>query len=148
MTRLLTILLVVLFASCSLFDKMKRSSFSYPSNTGQQEVRLLVPSGYSRKNTVVDSAGNYEQVYVYPGGALLFVAYAKDTSKRYSPIDTALHLPRTLPNGSLLYKGLSTDWLYWKEIRNGPFRIGYHKVPIEDEGRFDSAVNYSNRLLK
>jgi hypothetical protein len=133
MTRLALFLLLVLLASCSLFDKMRKSSFTYPGPAGQGTVELLVPSGYTKKQTSTDSSGNLEQLYYYRGGSMLYVA---------------LHIPRQLPNGALVYKGMHPDWQIWKEVRLGNFRLGYHFVTPDDEGRFDSAVNYSALQLK
>ncbi|HEY0066757.1 MAG TPA: hypothetical protein VGB46_05330 [Flavisolibacter sp.] len=148
MTRLALFLLLVLLASCSLFDKMRKSSFTYPGPAGQSTVELLVPSGYREKQTLTDSSGNLEQLYHYRGGSILYVAYLKDTAKRYQFLDTGLHIPRQLINGALVYKGMHPEWQIWKEARLGNFRVGYHFVSVDNEGRFDSAVNYSALQFK
>lgn len=148
MIRIATFLLLVFLASCSFFDKMRKSSFTYPGPSGQNTVNLLVPSGYKKKQTYTDSSGNLEQTYKYKDGSLLYVAYVQDTTKRYQFIDTALHQPRQLSNGATIYKGMNPDWQIWKEARLGRFRIGYHFVTVDNEGRFDSAVNYSALQLK
>ena len=148
MTRLALFLLLVLLASCSFFDKMRKSSFTYPGPGGQNTVELLVPSGYTKKQTSTDSAGNLEQLYHYRGGSILYVSYLEDTTKRYQFLDTALHVPRQLSNGALIYKGMHPQWQVWKEARLGRFRIGYHFVSVDNEGRFDSAVNYSALQFK
>jgi hypothetical protein len=148
MTRLAPLLLLVLLASCSLFDKMRKSSFTYPGPQGQNTVELLVPSGYRKKQISTDSSGNLEQLYQYRDGSILYVAYLKDTSKRYQFLDTALHIPRQLSNGALVYKGMHPEWQIWKEARLGRFRVGYHFVSVDNEGRFDTAVNYSALQFK
>jgi hypothetical protein len=148
MIRLAPFLLLVLLASCSFFDRMRKSSFTYPGPSGQSTVALLVPSGYRKKQISTDSSGNLEQLYHYRDGSILYVAYLQDTSRRYQFVDTALHIPRQLSNGALIYKGMHRDWQIWKEARLGKFRMGYHFVTVDNEGRFDSAVNYSALQFK
>lgn len=148
MTRLVLFLLPVLLVSCSLFDKMRKSSFTYPGPAGQSTVDLLVPSGYKKRQTSTDSSGNLEQLYHYRDGSVLYVSYLQDTTKRYQFLDTALHIPRQLSNGTLIFKGMHPDWQIWKEARLGRFRVGYHFVTVDNEGRFDSAINYSASQLE
>lgn len=148
MARSILFLLLVSLASCSFFDKMRKSTFTYPGPAGQSTVNLLVPSGYKEKKTLTDSSGNLEQVYQYRDGSLLYVAYLEDTTKRYQVMDTAIHVPRQLSNGALIYKGMDRGWQFWKEARLGKIRMGYHFVTPDNEGRFDSAVNYSILQIK
>jgi hypothetical protein len=131
--------------SCSIFDPLRKESFSFNANRKQQSFDILVPKGYHKSESKRDSLGNHEQFYYYRN-AVLYFAFLTDSGKQYQSIDTAYHIPLTHPAGGLIYKAQDSTKLFWREIRlyNG-LRFGYKHVSGEVEGRFDSALNYAGK---
>jgi len=134
---------LMLCASCSLFSGLRKRKFTYTVNGQPQTLRILVPKRYAKKQKPTDSASSQQQLYTYKNGALLYIIYTTDTLAQFQPIDTAEHIPKLHPYGGLLYKGLDSAGLFWREIRTDSFRFGYRYVPQEVEILFDSAVNYA-----
>src|SRR5215217_775493 len=134
---------VLLFcASCSLFSGLRKRNFTHTINEKPQTLRILVPKRYANKQTSADSAGSQHRYYTYKNGAQLYVIYTTDTLTQFQPIDTTTHIPKLHPYGGLMYKGLDSAGLFWREIRTDSFRFGYRLVPHDVEPLFDSAVNY------
>jgi len=134
---------LVFCISCSLFSGLRKQSFTYKEGNQTQTLRLLVPKRYSKKEIFTDSAGNQQQLYRYRNGALLYIIETTDTLAQFQPIDTANNNPLLHPYGGLMYKGLDSTGLFWREIRTDSFRFGYRFVPDAAEYYFDSAVNYA-----
>lgn len=139
-------LVVVLCASCSLFSGLRKRNFTFTANGKPQTLRMQVPKRYAKKQNLVDSAGRQQQLYTYSNGALLYVVYTTDTLVQFQPIDTTVNVPKPFGNSGLMYKGLDSARLFWREVRTDSFRVGYRYVPQEMEIVFDSAVNYSGQL--
>ena len=128
--------------SCFLFSKYKRSSFTYNENGSTYSVPVIIPKGYSKERTEVDSSGNTILTYSY-GPELFYMANMADTSTYVFPIDELINIPRLYePTGALVYKGMDSTHLYWREVRQNKLRTGYRNVSPEKEVRFDSATNY------
>lgn len=142
--RYLALFLVLAFsASCSVFSALRKREFNYTSGGQPQTLRVLVPKRYAKKETVTDSSGNKSTYYRYSNGAFLYIVQTTDTLTRFQPVDTANAIPLLHPYGGLLYKGLDSAGLFWREIRTDSFRFGYRFVPPVAEVLFDSAVNYA-----
>lgn len=137
------LLLIVLCASCSLFNEYKRKELTYTADNQSGTVSLLVPKRFNTEEVTTDSAGNREQVYHYGNGMVLYFVHLRDTAKEYQPINKESHIPTSHPAGGLMYKRLDSTGLYWREVRVDRFRFGYKKVPVHLEAAFDSAVNYA-----
>jgi hypothetical protein len=136
-------LVLISCISCSLFSGLRKREFTFTNNQQAQTLCLLIPKRYAKKETFTDSAGNQHQVYRYSNGAFLYVIQTTDTLTQFQPIDTANHIPLLHPYGGLLYKGLDTARLFWREIRTDSFRFGYRFVPAALETDFDTAVNFA-----
>lgn len=129
-------------SSCFLFPKYKRSSFTYNDNSITYSFPVIIPKGYTRERTEVDSSGNTILTYSY-GPELFYMAYMADSSSYVHPIDEMINIPRLYePTGALVYKGMDSSHLYWREVRQNKLRTGYRNVSGEMEARFDSATNY------
>jgi hypothetical protein len=102
-----------------------------------------VPKGYTKERTEVDSSGNTILSYTYGEKTTFYVAHLEDSSKQLQPIDKQQH-PQQIDSvtGLVTYKGLDSNALFWKEIYNQNFRMGYRFVSKSSENRFDSAANY------
>lgn len=146
--RFLLFILLLVTASCSLFSNLKQREFTYRSGGHDQSIRVLVPTGYHRSEKVTDSAGNQGQVYHYGSGTFFYVAHTTDSSVAYQPIAEENNVPLPHPDGGLLYKGMDSSGLYWREVRLDSFRIGYRGVRASREIKFDAAVNASSRLKR
>jgi hypothetical protein len=128
--------------SCFLFSKYKRSTFTYNENGSTYSVPVIIPKGFSKERTEVDSSGNTILTYSY-GPELFYMANMADTSTYVFPIDELINIPRLYePTGALVYKGMDSTHLYWCEVRQNKLRTGYRNVSSEKEVRFDSATNY------
>ena len=139
---LFAILMIV--TSCSLFKNFKTIPFHYSANDKRYTVPVQVPKGYSREKTTVDSAGNEVQFYYYANGSFIYVAHVTD-SAMYQPIDTSRNIPLPHPSGGLIYKGLKSNGLFWREIRlNNGLIYGYKDVPQQNELEFDRALDFSS----
>lgn len=139
-----------LLNSCFLFSKYRRTDFTYDVGAQSFAIPIVVPKGYSRERTEVDSSGNTILSYTYGNNAIFYVAHMEDTSVQIQPIPEPENIPRiALETGAVIYKGIDADQLLWREIRQNNLRVGYRFVPRELESRFDSATNYAVvRLLK
>jgi hypothetical protein len=103
---------------------------------------VIIPKGFSKERTEVDSSGNTILTYSY-GPELFYMANMADTSTYVFPIDELINIPRLYePTGALVYKGMDSTHLYWREVRQNKLRTGYRNVSPEKEVRFDSATNY------
>lgn len=139
------VFLFVLFSLCACFlaKEYRQSSFAFLQNGQTATVPLVVPNGYIKEDKR-DTAGVTLQTFYYPGGAMLYAAYLKDTSFELQSFDKALHQPRILPVGGQVYKGQDEKELFYREIRQGNLRFGYRLVPESLELQFDSATNYAS----
>lgn len=137
--RRILIFLVIACASCSLFDGMRKNSFSY---RGAETLPLFVPKGYKKMELQTDSAGNKKQVFSYSGGGELYFYYG-DTTKEHIAFDTSMNIPKYYPGIVLFYKGQDNrNGLFWRENRYKNFRFGYKNISIDQEALFDSSLNY------
>jgi hypothetical protein len=128
--------------SCFLFSKYKRSTFTYNENGSTYSVPVIIPKGFSKERTEVDSSGNTILTYSY-GPELFYMANMADTSTYVFPIDELINIPRLYePTRALVYKGMDSTHLYWREVRQNKLRTGYRNVSAEKEVKFDSATNY------
>lgn len=141
MIRCFLFLFLFLFQSCFLFNKFKKSKFTYTENGVSKQSSLVVPKRFKKIERLIDSSGNEQQVYRYRGGALLYFAHATDTLKEFQPIDYEMNIPGFL-YGSTFFKGIDNTNRYWRENRNHPYRAGYRYVLPGKDWRFDSALNY------
>lgn len=130
------------FSSCALFDDFKKREFNYGPGA-EDKFQLLIPKGWSKKDISLDSAGYKEQFYTYKNGSIIYFVRAADTTKTYQQFDTSRHIPLVHPAGGLIFKGVDSKGLYWREIRINEFRFGYKDVPTETEARFDSSLNFA-----
>src|SRR5215217_882287 len=133
----------VSLSSCFLFPKYRRTNFTYTEGGHSYFIPIVVPKGYVRERTEVDSSGNTILSYFYDSKASFYVAYLVDTATNLQPIIEEENIPRVaITTGAFIYKGMDADMLYWREIRKDNLRVGYRSVPRELESRFDSATNY------
>ena len=139
-----TLCILLLFCvSCSLYSALRRKEFTYTAANEQQTLRLLVPKRYAKVENDTDSAGNPQRLYRYGNGAVLYIIQTTDTVTLFQPIDTTNHVPLQHPYGGIMYKGIDSMGLFWREIRTDSFRFGYRFVPSGVEPLFDSAVNFA-----
>ncbi len=139
MFRILLLFLIVSLSSCFLFSDFRKRKASF--STGEPlPVQLLVPKKYSDSKKEVDSAGNETIFYTYRNGAVLYFSRMKDTSAMLQYINYEMNLPKDL-YGTKFYKGLR-DGYYWRESRFENFKAGYYGVDPDDDGTFDSVLNY------
>jgi len=137
------IFLTLTLSSCFLFSKFKRTNFTYSEGAHSYFIPILVPKGYIKERTEVDSSGNTILSYSYSSKASYYVAYLVDTATQLQSIIEEDNIPRVaMATGAFIYKGMDADMLYWREIRKDNLRVGYRSVPRELESRFDSATNY------
>src|SRR6476661_662632 len=114
-------LIMVLCASCSLFSGLRKRNFTFTANGQPHTLRILVPKRYAKKQNLVDSAGNQQQLYTYSNGALLYVVHTTDTLLQFQPIDSTVNVPKPFINGGLMYKGIDSARLFWREVRTDSF---------------------------
>jgi len=140
-------LLMMFCSSCFLFSDLKKKQFSFSEDGTKHSVNTVVPKKYSKTQTSIDSSGNQVQYFFYPGGAQLYFALLKDTTTQLQTILYNDNLPKALYH-TIYYKGLDSSDHYWRETRFGSYRAGYRKVNKEDEGKFDSSINYFSLHLE
>jgi hypothetical protein len=139
----LILFLFVVLNSCFLFSKYRQTDFTYDEGSQAFSIPIVVPKGYSKERTEVDSSGNTILSYTYDNKAIFYVAHMEDTSVQIQPIVEKDNIPHmALTTGVIIYKGMDTNKLLWREIRQNSFRVGYRFVPKEWEAGFDSAINY------
>ncbi|MBD0294654.1 MAG: hypothetical protein ICV84_05535 [Flavisolibacter sp.] len=138
------LLMIVLF-SCSPYSGLRRQAFQYTNDNQHHTIRVVVPKGYSRSHSGVDSVGNQTLFYYFPNGALLYFARLSGNTE-IQPFDTTNNIPRQHPIGGVIYKGMNEKGLFWREIRIRSFRFGYRNVSSEQELAFDSATNFASIL--
>jgi hypothetical protein len=144
MKRTLVLFLALInCASCGLFSDLRKRTFTYTQDSVEQTLRIRVPKKYAKRESFVDSAGNQQQYFRYSNGALLYMVHTTDTLMQFQSVDTVNNIPKLYYNGALMYKGLDSSGLFWREIRTDSFRFGYRFVPNDKEILFDTAVNYA-----
>jgi hypothetical protein len=129
--------------SCFLFKDYKKKEFIYTRNGQAAALPIIVPKGFLKQETA-DTAGVTLHTFYYTGGAILYTAYLTDTTAELQPINKNIHQPQLHRLGGLVYKGQDEAELYYREIRQGPFRFGYRFVPGTLESQFDSATNFAS----
>lgn len=140
MRFLQSLVVLVILCSCS---PVRQRSFTYSDGGEERSVNVLVPRGYRKETKATDAAGNTVARWDY-GKAVFYVAYLRDSNFLLQPIDTAMNIPRISDaTGALVFKGQDKQSLYWREVRQPPFRVGYQFVAPEQEYNFDSASNYA-----
>ncbi|MGN6402169.1 MAG: hypothetical protein ACTHMD_17045 [Flavisolibacter sp.] len=143
MKSVVILFLCATLSSCFLFSKYRRTDFTYNEGSQSYTIPVVVPKGFVKERTEVDSSGNTILSYVYKNNALFYIAHLEDTAAQVQPIAEDENQPRiSLMTGALVYKGLDSFNLYWREVRRNDLRFGYRFVPKEWEIRFDSATNY------
>lgn len=134
--------LSMVVCSCVLFPQYRHSNFQYRQDGTNHVITLVVPKGYLSVETKNDSLGNQVELFHYPGGATLYASHLSDTTILIQAIDKSINIPKVLPNGGLIYKGMDSTKLFWREIRRKNFRFGYRSVNSLQEPLFDSATNF------
>lgn len=130
-------------SSCLVFSPYTRTGFTYNQGARTYTLPVVVPRGFTREKTEIDSSGNTILSYTYGNGAWFYVAHLEDTTAQLQAIPEGESWPQIfLPNGALVFKGMDSAHLYWREIRRKDLRFGYRFVPGAWESRFDSATNY------
>ncbi|MDB5205998.1 MAG: hypothetical protein JWR72_1073 [Flavisolibacter sp.] len=129
--------------SCFLFKDYRKKEFVYSRNGQTAALPIIVPKGYLKQETA-DTAGVTLHTFYYTGGAILYAAFLTDTTAELQPIYRVDHQPQIHRLGGLVYKGQDESNLYYREIRQGPFRFGYRFVPEILEFQFDSATNFAS----
>jgi hypothetical protein len=139
--------LMICCNSCFLFSDLKKRKFSFSENGTKHSINAVVPKKYSKTETRVDSSGNQVHYFIYPGGAELYFAFLKDTTTELQTINYDENIPRQLYQ-TIFYKGVDSTNHYWRETRFNNYKAGYRNVEEEDNGTFDSAINYFSLHLK
>jgi hypothetical protein len=139
--------LMICCNSCFLFSDLKKRSFSFSQNGIKHPINVVVPKKYSKTETRIDSSGNQVHYFIYPGGAELYFAFLKDTTTELQTINYDENIPRQLYQ-TIFYKGVDSTNHYWRETRFNNYKAGYRNVEEEDNGTFDSAINYFSLHLK
>lgn len=138
-------LLLLFTASCALLKGYKKDEFYYTAAPQQNQcLPLLIPRGALKEEIKQEPDGSKVQTYHYGNGTVLYIAYNTDTTWQYQPIAPEENVPLLHPLGGIMYKGITKDLLYWREIRIDSLRMGYVNVPYDLEIRFDSALNYAS----
>lgn len=135
------VLVTIICNSCFLISNLRKREISFSENGQSYTIRVAVPKKFVKSETSIDSAGNQLHYYFYPDGAVLYFAMLKDTSTELQPIDYNLNIPRQLYRAEY-FKGIDSSHHYWRETRFGKFKSGYKNVNEENEGAFDSSLNY------
>jgi hypothetical protein len=147
MKKFTTILFLWVVLNSCFLSKYKRTNFTYSEGSQSYSIPIVVPKGFAKERTEVDSSGNTILSYFYEkkaGKAFFYIAHMVDSSTQLQPIIEEEHIPQVrLGTETLVYKGLDKENLYWREVRKGELRVGYHSVPKHLESRFDSATNYA-----
>jgi hypothetical protein len=136
-------LLMIVFDSCFLFSDFKKTKIALPGRT----VKVVVPKKFNKSQLQIDSSGNLVQYYYYRDGSVLYFASLKDTSTELQIINYTDNVPKELYH-TIYYKGLDSSNYFWKESRFGEYRAGYKNIDAEDEGNFDSSINYFTLHVK
>jgi hypothetical protein len=135
--------LLVILTSCFLYKDYREKEFVYTANAQNVSLPIIVPKGYVKQERT-DTAGINLYTFSYPGGAILYAAELTDTTMEVQPIDKILHQPQIHRLGGIVYKGIDSAGLYYREIRQGNLRFGYRFVPEVLELQFDSATNFAS----
>jgi hypothetical protein len=139
--------LMICCNSCFLFSDLKKKNFSFSENGTKHSINAVVPKKYSKTEARIDSLGNQVQYFIYPGGAELYFAFLKDTTTELQRINYDENIPKQLYQ-TIFYKGVDSTNHYWRETRFNNYKAGYRNVEEEDNGTFDSAINYFSLHLK
>jgi hypothetical protein len=136
-------ILMIVCQSCFLFSDFKKTKIALPGRT----VKIVVPKKFNKSQIQTDSLGNMVLYYYYSDGSVLYFASLNDTSVELQTINYTDNIPKELYN-TLFYKGLDSSKYFWRESRFGKYRAGYKNIDAEDEGNFDSSINYFTLHVK
>ncbi|HWI90900.1 MAG TPA: hypothetical protein VNT20_06460 [Flavisolibacter sp.] len=131
----------VIFNSCFLFSDLRKTRLSFSENGYAQSVLAVIPKKFERAEMEIDSVGNQVHYYFYRGGEVLYFALLKDTSTQLQPINYELNIPKQVYK-AVYFKGIDSSNRYWRETRFQNYRAGYKNVKEDNEGAFDSSLNY------
>jgi hypothetical protein len=134
---------MIVCQSCFLFSDFKKTKIALPGRT----VKIVVPKKFNKSQIHTDSLGNMVLYYYYSDGSVLYFASLNDTSVELQTINYTDNIPKELYN-TLFYKGLDSSKYFWRESRFGKYRAGYKNIDAEDEGNFDSSINYFTLHVK
>jgi len=134
-------ILIMVCNSCFLFSDFRKKQFSFKQDGTNRTVKILVPKKFSKSQFKTDSLGNQVKYYFYRNGSVLYFAFLKDSSIALQPINYDLNIARELYQ-TIYFKGLDSANHYWRETRFGNYKTGYKNVDEEEDGKFDSSVNY------
>jgi hypothetical protein len=141
MRAFILLLISIIFNSCFLFSRLKKTNFSFSENGQDQVVNAVVPKKFNKAETEIDSLGNQVRYFFYPDGAVLYFASLKDTSTQIQAIDYDWNIPKELYH-TVYVKGIDSTNRYWRETKFGNYKAGYKNVEGGDDGNFDSSINY------
>lgn len=140
-------LLMMVCHSCFLFNDFKKTKFSFSDNETVHSINTVVPKKFNKSELKTDSIGNQVHYFSYPDGSSLYFALLKDTLTQLQAINYELNIAKPLYQ-TIYYKGLDSSNHYWRETRFGNYRAGYKNVNEDDDGKFDSSINYFSLHLK
>jgi hypothetical protein len=140
-------ILITVCQSCFLFPKFKKESFSFNEKGQQKNFTVVIPKGFSKSEKRMDSSGNEEQFYYYPGGTSLYFVRVVDTAVQYQPINYELNIPKEIYS-TVFFKRIDSANRLWRETRFSNYKLGYRSAEKGEDWKFDSAINYFSIHLR
>lgn len=124
-----------------------------------EDYSMSIPSGY-KLEFIVGEYSEIEQQYTYKDSSKIYITnsgsssftynYIKKlddsvVSKRFESLELRKHLMKELGKvytvDTIILQGLTSDNLYWKDIRIDNISIGYADVPENRKVEFDRALS-------
>lgn len=140
------LIILVVFASCSLFDPFRKTNFTLVEEGEPKTYSVVIPKGF-RQQAHADSAGVQSAFYKNRDGTSLYFIKTADTSIAIQPIHYPLNIPQELYH-THYFKGIDSSGFYWRETRFGSFKAGYYHAEPGEEWIYDSVINYFSLLFR
>lgn len=135
------ILLILLFSSCTISNKVKRIKFKYYEGTRSHKVIVQVPNGFSLTKISTGGEGE-EHRYWYSDSSLIYISDAKGNTTVNDQLIRKQEgaYSRKFLSDSIMLKGTDERGNYWQEVKHKGILYGYSNVPPEKKQIYDDAI--------
>lgn len=138
----LIVFTALILPSCFITNPYRKQEFSFNEEGTNYSIPFIVPRGFKKKWSSIDEKGNTIQTYSYKDGSVFYFSHMKDSSVDMQPIMYEENHPhKSHHTNAIIYKGIDKNMLYYREVRQGKYWMGYRFVDSDDEYKFDSATN-------
>lgn len=136
-----SILLILIFASCSVSSEIKRIKFRYFEGVKSHKVTMQVPNEFNLTKISTGGEGQ-EHRYWYSDSSLIYISDARGSTtvnERFIRMQDGAY-SRRFQTDSIILMGTNENGNYWQEVKYKGIHYGYSNVPPEKKQLYDNAM--------